>query len=255
VLEERGEIERALAEHTEATAILAECRARRFEARFRAAHAALLAQAGAGAEARREIEDARALCADDDHAELATCIGLHAARVSLARTTAGADPPTDRAMREVARACAALDAVSPDLLRASDDVRFAQRMLEREVTGALNETVAPANHVWRVLRGGLAIRRGGDAIDLTARKPLRAILWALTLARLIDPGSPVPSDALIAAGWPDERVLPDAAAHRLRVGISTLRKLGLRDLLETVGDAYRLSPEAPVVLDARIDPV
>ena len=253
VLEERRDLDRALAEQTEATTTLAECRARRFEARFRAARAALLARAGAGKEARQEIENAHALCAEGDHAELATSVALHAARVSLA-CIAAAGASSDRVTREVARACAALDAVSPELLRASDDVRFARRMLDREIDQAVRETRATIG-AWRIVRGGGAIRHGKTAIDLTSRKPLRAILWALTLARLVDTGTPVSADALIAAGWPEERVRPDAAAHRLRVAISTLRKLGLRELLETMGDAYRLSPEAPIELDARFDPV
>jgi hypothetical protein len=36
---------------------------------------------------------------------------------------------------------------------------------------------------------------------------------------------------------------PEAGAHRLRVALSTLRKMGLRDALETRGDAYLLSTE------------
>jgi len=39
----------------------------------------------------------------------------------------------------------------------------------------------------------------------------------------------------------------DAGAHRVRVAISTLRKMGLRDVLRTEEDGYRLEPAFDVV--------
>jgi hypothetical protein len=54
-------------------------------------------------------------------------------------------------------------------------------------------------------------------------------------------------DDLLAAGWPGERMRADAGAHRVRVAISTLRKMGLRDVLRTEEDGYRLDPCFEVV--------
>ena len=40
---------------------------------------------------------------------------------------------------------------------------------------------------------------------------------------------------------------PDAAAHRVRVAISTMRKMGLRDVLRTEEDGYRIDPSFRIV--------
>jgi hypothetical protein len=45
-------------------------------------------------------------------------------------------------------------------------------------------------------------------------------------------------DAIIAAGWPRERVTAQAAKNRLFAAISMLRKLGLP--VVTIGDGYAL---------------
>ena len=59
------------------------------------------------------------------------------------------------------------------------------------------------------------------------------------------PDRPTPRtlvDALIEAGWPGERMRPDAAGKRLRTAIWTLRKAGLEALLLTRHDGYLLDP-------------
>ena len=55
-----------------------------------------------------------------------------------------------------------------------------------------------------------------------------------------DTGAPV--DALVAIGWPGERVLVEAAATRVRVAIATLRRHGLRQVLLTRDDGYLIDP-------------
>jgi hypothetical protein len=72
------------------------------------------------------------------------------------------------------------------------------------------------------------------------------VLAALVAAR--KGGEPlVRGDALLAAGWPGERILPDAATNRLYVAIATLRKLGLRDVLVRFDEGYRLDPGVPLL--------
>jgi hypothetical protein len=56
----------------------------------------------------------------------------------------------------------------------------------------------------------------------------------------------LPWDALLAAGWPGERVSAEAGMQRVRVAVSTLRKLGLAAVIETVEGGYRLDPRATV---------
>ncbi len=60
---------------------------------------------------------------------------------------------------------------------------------------------------------------------------MRRVFEGLLAERLDVPGEPLDLDALLAAGWPGERVLPEAASNRVYVAIATLRKLGLRSVL------------------------
>ena len=53
---------------------------------------------------------------------------------------------------------------------------------------------------------------------------------------------------LVAKGWPGERMLPAAARNRLHVTLTTLRKLGLRELLQANEGGYLLDPALPVRL-------
>jgi tetratricopeptide (TPR) repeat protein len=83
--------------------------------------------------------------------------------------------------------------------------------------------------------------------DLARKGAMRRILQALVTAHTANPGIALSADALVAAGWPGERVLPEAASTRLRTAISALRKLGLRDIIQTRDDGYILA--ATVVIE------
>jgi len=82
----------------------------------------------------------------------------------------------------------------------------------------------------------------GAAIDLSRR----ALLWRLTsrlLAAHADtPGEPVGPEAMIAAGWPEEQILPEAAKTRLYTAIRSLRKMGLEPHLWSRDGGYLLDP-------------
>ena len=52
---------------------------------------------------------------------------------------------------------------------------------------------------------------------------------------------------LVSVGWPDERLTREAAANRLYVAIATLRRLGLRDILQSRDDGWLLDPRIPVI--------
>lgn len=73
-------------------------------------------------------------------------------------------------------------------------------------------------------------------VDLTRRGPLRLALARLALAR----GKSVPWQDVLAAGWPGERVLAEAGFARVRNAMFQLRKLGLKNALQTTSDGYRL---------------
>ncbi len=107
--------------------------------------------------------------------------------------------------------------------------------------GATRAAAAPAS-----LRPRHALSLDGDAsyfsvdgaapIDLSRRRPLRRLLAHLAAHE----GESIAWDALLAVGWPGEKMRPDAGAHRVRVAISTLRKMGLSGILLTDESGYRV---------------
>jgi hypothetical protein len=82
----------------------------------------------------------------------------------------------------------------------------------------------------------------GAVVDLGRRQALRLLLAALIDRHQQTPGASIDGPALLAAGWPGERVLPSAGSTRVRVAISTLRRLGLASAIVTDEDGYRLDP-------------
>ncbi len=83
-------------------------------------------------------------------------------------------------------------------------------------------------------------------VMLERRRPIAAMLKLLLAERLARPGAAVTTERLLATGWPGERVLADAGAHRVRVALSTLRKLGLKAVLVTTPAGYVLDPATKV---------
>ena len=81
----------------------------------------------------------------------------------------------------------------------------------------------------------------GARVDMRRRGAPRRILMALVKAHQGD-GAPLTVDQVLEAGWPDERILPDAGRARVYMAISTLRKLGLGPLMERMDEGYRFAP-------------
>jgi hypothetical protein len=86
----------------------------------------------------------------------------------------------------------------------------------------------------------------GGLHRLGSRSSLRRVLLALVKARMEAPGEPLSVAALLQAGWPGERPVPEAGANRVYVLLSELRRMGLRDVLQRHDDGYRLDPALPV---------
>ncbi len=87
-----------------------------------------------------------------------------------------------------------------------------------------------------------------QAVELGRRRAVRGVLRALVDARSAEPGVPVSVETLVAAGWPGERILPAAAAGRVYTAIATLRRLGLRGVVEQSGAGYLIPPQIPLLL-------
>jgi len=128
----------------------------------------------------------------------------------------------------------------------SSDARVAANLLERGLGDAVPSS-----------RGGTTLEVGpnvawfrigrGKKIDLRQRRALRLLLGKLIAAARESPGRGLSVHELVEAGWPGEKILPDAAVSRVYTSIKTLRHLGLRDLLVHGEDGYVLDPATRVV--------
>lgn len=95
-------------------------------------------------------------------------------------------------------------------------------------------------------RGGAYFQlRGEVRVHLKGAGPARRLLAALITRHLESPGRSASIAELAFATWPDEQILPAAAKNRVRVAIAQLRSLGLREVLQTEGEGYRLDPARP----------
>ncbi|MFO0548513.1 MAG: tetratricopeptide repeat protein [Polyangiaceae bacterium] len=132
---------------------------------------------------------------------------------------------------------------------ASDDVRFALRILER--AEARRDGLAEGEPPFVVRKGARAFRlpHATSDVDLSKRVPLQRILLALAERRVSAPGETMDLYEIIAAGWPGERIAERAAHNRVHVALTTLRKLGLRDHLVSEAGGYLLRPVGAFVLE------
>lgn len=111
------------------------------------------------------------------------------------------------------------------------------RIAERCVAGAAPAT-GPADDALLVAQGGAWFRPpGGARVSLATRKNLARLLEAFAAHR----DRTFTSANLVAVGWPGERILGPAGAHRVRVAIATLRKMGLESAIVRRGDGYGLA--------------
>ncbi|PRQ06315.1 sigma 54-interacting transcriptional regulator [Enhygromyxa salina] len=133
--------------------------------------------------------------------------------------------------------CACIDAEPDGPLPLSPQVRA---LLERdgpprEARGGPGLTVA-RDGSWFCLTGHARV-------DMGHRRPLTRLVRALAEHRLAHPGQSLELRELLALGWPDEHVVERAGANRVYVALTTLRKLGLRDVLQRDDHGYMFAPE------------
>ncbi len=97
-------------------------------------------------------------------------------------------------------------------------------------------------------------------VDLSRRKPVARLFWALVVAAEQSPGDGMTTMELISAGWPGERLVRNAGRIRLRVAVATLRTMGLISRLVTTPTGYmmagplsvqRVESEAPSGIELR----
>ena len=206
-----------------------------------ASAAALEAHDGDLPRATALLEEARRVAHRANNRVVSACVDLHGASVEVLGGDASARARWNEAIARYADPNDPLGDVVATSFEARFALRMARRMLERS-------TGAPARKArsLRVERNGRWFEVDGERIDLGRRGALRRILVALAQSRVTSPDRGLKQADLVAAGWPGERVLVDAAATRVRVAIATLRQLGLRSMLLTRDDGYVLDPAANV---------
>lgn len=88
----------------------------------------------------------------------------------------------------------------------------------------------------------------GQPMAVAERPSIGGVFQKLVEKRRRAPGQSVTTEDLLDAGWPRERVLPEAGTSRVYSAVSTLRRLGLGECLTTTDSGYLLSPSAPLLL-------
>lgn len=91
------------------------------------------------------------------------------------------------------------------------------------------------------------VRIGRRTLSLKRRRAPWLIVARLVAERETNPGRALDVPALTEAGWPEERITPDAAAARVYFVVRELRKAGLEEVLLTVAEGYLLDPAIAIV--------
>lgn len=86
----------------------------------------------------------------------------------------------------------------------------------------------------------------GQRFDLERRKTLARVLATMLEARRDEPGRALSVTEMLERAWAEEKLLPRAGANRVYVAMTTLRKMGLRDLLARTDSGYVLDPDVPL---------
>jgi hypothetical protein len=241
----------ARAGYASAIEALARFGMRHHEGLFHACLGALEAQEGHAREALGELERAEDLLGAMEAPAFHSAVSVHRGQLDLLLAReAEARGDVDRSARLVSAARRRLDGA--ELSSCSEDVRLAKRLLERALARHVPGQRALAATPTSLVVGPEArwFRcNGGPPVDLGRRGALRLILVTLVERRLTRAGEASASEALLTAGWPGERVLAEAGATRVRVAVSTLRRLGLAGILLTREDGYLLDPRASIRQD------
>ena len=130
----------------------------------------------------------------------------------------------------------------------SYEVRLALRFVEHARVPS-SEGLHSDRDVLEVAASGHWFRAPSERrVDCGRHRALHLLLLRLAEERLIHPGSVVASRDLVEAGWPKQRILEEAARNRLKVAMSSLRKLGLRRVLVHAEGGYLLDPNVNLVI-------
>jgi predicted ATPase len=244
---EAGDAEEARARYREASRL--STRDPRAGAVLQVGEGAALAMLGRLDDAEACFQAAHAIFDASPRKHDGLLVRLRETPLRLARAReASARGGIDDARAHVAAVRAALAEFDAIGAPAGDELRFATRLARAAL--AVDEARRALEAAQDVGDDALVIgddaawfrMPGGERSELETRKILRKLLLLLADARLREPGVAVRLRALVACGWPGESMREKAALARVRVAMSTLRKLGLGERLQQHGDGYRLDP-------------
>jgi tetratricopeptide (TPR) repeat protein len=244
---EAGERGLALARYAEARACIEEADVRRAKGIILLFTGALHLEEGsldtADACLREALEIVRETCPDHEGlalALLAVLLALRGAEDDAERTFERSADALSRYSRPLFTALlavlrgTAVESLEAELQLAAD-VRLAARLRAMmSHAPSTSSVVFAADASW--FRVGTQ-----EAVNLGKRKALKSLLLELVNARQRKPGAGLTVAELIRAGWPGERMLPHAGSERVYAAVATLRRLGLRNVLEQHEDGYRIS--------------
>lgn len=200
-----------------------------------AAAAALEATRGDFAAATRYIEAARRSFSRSKNPVLGQVLDNHRGTLEVLRASEEERRRLVTLWRVRLESCRATE-----LGMSSMDVRFSCRILER--TLSVDASLDRKKPLRLARDASWFVGTDGRRIDLVRRGALRRIVDVMCVQQERHPGRALVLDDLVDAGWPGERVLAEAAATRVRVAISTLRRLGLKDVILTRDDGYLIDP-------------
>jgi predicted ATPase len=249
--QEQGDLVAARDDYDAAIAELRAVGDRPFEGLFTGHRATVAAAEDDVALASRMLTDADMMLSGTGDTGAGVALGIHRAHIDLAfarRAQVRGDTEGVAARRQSAMERLA-EANPPDQI-ASQRVRVASRILEHVLGVGDADVGADAGDILHIGPEAKWFQvPGSGRVDLFRRHTLRRLLHTLAVRRAEHPGEGFPVDEMFKAGWPKERVASSAAANRVRVAVTTLRRLGLRDTLVTRSDGYLLDPNKPLRFD------
>jgi predicted ATPase len=269
LLAEIDDVEGARAAYGRSLTVVRECGDRPTEALVLGALAAVESRDGCVESARAALTHAAECLAGNEEPRSRAALELWRGHLELALAREAHDEGDDaRGSMLTDTARARLVEGSPSArgeVRRAADVRLARRSLERALDLATRgeaPSSSPPSSVNPVPEGrtdalvvcahGRWFRvPGGEVKSVSRWRSLQRLLARLAERREIAPGEPLSVDALVAAGWPGERMLPKAGATRVYTAVASLRRLGLRDLLLRDDQGYLLRPDVPIARASR----
>jgi hypothetical protein len=251
-----GDFDEARLDFGRALCILRACGARREEGVVLVGLAALEAHEGAIDAARGALHRA-AECLRGRVRDLALVeIARGHVEIALARQARRAGEEARAAMYVEAAQHRQEDAARSGASSAA--LRLGVASLARVIEGYVRGEEAPASRragAIEIPEGALAVcargrwfrTPGGAKVEIERWQALQNLVVRLAEQREIAPGQPLSVEQLVSAGWPGERMLAKSGATRVYTALSTLRRLGLRDLIVRDAAGYMLKPGVPLV--------